>query len=62
VAAVPVPALKSIGARYGVPVAEMERFWTDARKQYGTDYAAVMGTVKRMAANYASSRKKHLKG
>ena len=58
----PVPALKSIGARYGVPPDQMERFWSEAKARYDGDYAAVMGTVKRMAANYAKGRGRHLGG
>ena len=54
----PIPALRSIGAEYGVPLSKMEEFWAQARKQYGEDYEAVMGTVKKMAANYAKSKNK----
>ena len=54
----PVPALRSIGARHRVPLAKMESFWAAAKKQYDGDYAAVMGTVKKMAANYGRSRNK----
>ena len=31
--------------------------WASARKQYGDNYAAVMGAVKKMAANYAKGRR-----
>lgn len=54
----PVPALKSIGARHGVPLARMERFWAQARKDHGDDFRAVMGTVKAMAANFGAAKSK----
>jgi len=57
----PVPALRSVGARYGVPLAKMESFWASARKQYGENYAAVMGAVKKMAANYGKGRRAEMK-
>jgi len=57
----PVPALRSMGRRYGVPLARAEGFWRQARKDYGEDYRAVMGTVKKMMANYANRRKGAMK-
>jgi len=58
----PVPALKAIGERYGVPLKRMEKMWAQARAEYGNNYAAVMGTVKKMAANYARGRAQRGRG
>lgn len=57
----PVPALNSMADRYGVPLAEIEKFWSQAKAEYGTDWAAVMGATKKMCQNYSQSRGKALK-
>lgn len=46
----PQASLAAMGRRYGVSLAKMESFWREAKAQYGTNYAAVMGTVKKRAA------------
>jgi hypothetical protein len=47
----PTPALKAMAQRYGVALATAERYWAEARRQYGDDYEAVMGTVKKRLAS-----------
>ena len=57
----PVPALKSVAAKYGVPLEKAESFWNQAKAEYDGDYAAVMGTDKKMCSNYSAGRCKALK-
>jgi hypothetical protein len=56
----PTPQLQAMSKRYGVPMQKMEQFWARAKAQYGGDWEAVAGAVKRMAQNYAKSRGNHL--
>jgi hypothetical protein len=48
----PVPQLQSYAKGYNIPLPTVEKFWKFAKKQYGEDWEAVSGTVKRMCKNY----------
>ncbi len=43
----PTPALRAMARRYGVSLELAERYWAEARGQYGDDFEKVMGTVKK---------------
>ena len=58
----PVPALKGLSEKYGCPMATLEKFWEEAKGEYGDDWEAVMGTVKKRAANWARGRRSRLEG
>ncbi len=48
----PVPQLKSYSEKYKIPFKKVEEFWNKAKEQYGEDWEAVSGTVKKMCQNY----------
>ena len=54
----PAAALKGLAGKHGISLSLLETWWAEARKQYGEDYKAVMGTVmKRLRAHKAAHRK-----
>ena len=54
----PAATLKGLAEKHGVSLSLLERWWAEARKQYGEDYKAVMGTVmKRLRLHKAAHRK-----
>jgi len=53
----PLPALRSMAKRYGVPMAKAESFWRGCRETYGDDFRAVMGCTKKKMQNAAKSRR-----
>lgn len=53
----PTPQMKSYSEKYNVPLEVIEEFWSTAKKEYGDDYAAISGTVKKMAQNYKKSKR-----
>jgi hypothetical protein len=54
----PTKQLKSMARKRGLPAAKAEEFWAKAKRQYGTKYAAVMGTVRKMLDNAARGKRK----
>jgi hypothetical protein len=56
----PAPVLKAWSKKYGVSLAALEGWWAEARKQYGDDFAAVTGTVKKRLRNHVKGRGRHL--
>jgi len=57
---VPTAQLAAIARAHGVPLSKAEEFWAEARKTYGDDFAAVVGTVKKMCRNWKKSREGRL--
>jgi len=54
----PAATLKGLAKKHGISLSLLETWWSEARKQYGDDYKAVIGTVmKRLRAHKAAHRK-----
>jgi len=49
----PTPTLKGLARRFGVSLSVVEGYWSEARKEYGDDYKAVMGVVMARLRNKA---------
>jgi len=58
----PLPQLKSLADKHGVPLAELEKWWGELRAEYGTDYKAVMGTLMKRVRKYHGAKLGALKG
>ncbi len=56
----PTPQLRAIAREHGISEAQAESFWVRARKAYGNDYQAVVGTVKIMAEEAQKARRRKL--
>ena len=56
----PTPQLEAIARKHGISTGQAEAFWAQARKEYGDDYVAVVGTVKKMAARAERARRSKL--
>jgi len=59
---VPDATLRGLADKHGIDLATLEKWWSEARAEYGTDYKAVMGTVMKRIRNRGSSRAKVLTG
>jgi len=56
----PTPQLRAIARQHGIPLAKAEEFWAKAKREYDGDWGAVVGTVKKMAANMHRARRERL--
>ena len=52
----PSAALKGLARKHGVDLATVEGYWAEARKEYGDDFRAVMGTVTKRLKNHVRAR------
>jgi len=57
----PTPQLKALADKHGVPLATLEKWWSQLRAQYGTDYKAVMGTLMKRLGQYHGAKRDGLK-
>lgn len=48
----PAPVIAAFEKEFGINKSIIEKFWKFAKSQYGEDYKAITGTVKRMIKNY----------
>ena len=52
----PSAALKGLAKKHGLDLGTVEGYWGEARKEYGDDYKAVMGTVMSRIRNHVHAR------
>lgn len=52
----PNAQIKSYSEKYDVPMGTVEGFWKKASEEYGDNYAAISGTVKKMCQNYKKGK------
>lgn len=57
----PSATLKGLAREYGIDLATLEGWWSEARAEYGSDYKAVMGTVMKRIRNHKKAHADALK-